>query len=797
MKSTALFFLCGLAFVAVLSSNAYAWDATTIYYTGSFGNVTTVNQQPEAIRFSTDGRYLYTVDSSNGTISQFFLSTPFNVSTRVYQYHFVPGGAGAQSGIWFNETGTGMYITDRTAGNVEEFRLSTAWNLSTHSGIRNSTLPAGSNFNSFILSSSGAKGFYIAINEDVVVEVNLTRAFDTSTMVYNRNLSIASMETDARGIDISNDGNYLFIIGQTNQSIVQVNLTAPYSLSGAVYSGLRKQFTGITPAIVTPQTLALAANDTYVYVASSVGDGVWWFNTNQSFNRNYLSITARNNYTAVSLTTFNATINGTFYSTTNGTINTLLNITPGHRVNITVSAPNYFTTTLHNWNISTNPVANLTPHTEIRAFSALTGTAINNFTVRYANNANTSDSGSTSTTNGLAYVPVVSGTFTVNITDAHNLSTQYADGTANLTGNPYLIGYNFSLYTSQSITFRFYDEENNTLLNTTTVTVYLTSATYSTNFTTSNGTKYIDLLTPAAYTITYSAPGYAQREYLYTVTDRSTTQIDLYLLSDSEDTLVLSNVLDTLSRKVANATVKMQKKNLTGTNYYIVEMCNTDILGKCLLHAQLYDTTYRFIVDYNGETKLNSGDTRVTSTEFTFIINVDANLLSKYYETNSITGSLSHTNNTFTFTWNDVYGNTQNACLRVERRVGARLTTINSSCTAASTGTITLPYTSALGDEWIATAYVIVDGDTLILDTDSVVTDDFKGQFGANGLYLFGFLLLGVMMFSALYHPIAALVMGGIGLFVLNGLGFISVGTTAVVSLACALLIVIIMLKRT
>lgn len=513
------------------------------------------------------------------------------------------------------------------------------------------------------------------------------------------------------------------------------------------------------------------------------------------FSRNF-TITASENGTSTTLTTFNATVNDTNYNTSTGIIQT--GIESNRTVNISVSAYQYFNATYNNYNLSASLSSVLIRWTAIRVVPIGTTNMLYNFSVNYTNNANTSISGTAVATNGIAYIPLYNGTYSVTVYDINNNGSRYAQTTENLTAAPYYTNHTFSVYTSESILFSFYDETTGVLLSTTNVSAFLTSSVRSYNITTTNGTYFIDLVSPATYIITYNASGYGQREYVYTVTNQSTTTLSLYLLSSSLDDLVLNTVFDTQARKVQGAIIKMQKKNLTGTNYYIVEMCTTNILGECLLHVNLYDTTYRFLIDYDGETKLNSNDTKVSANTLSFIINLRASLLTQYYELNSISYSLTNGTNSFIFVWNDAYGNTQTGCLQTIRRDGSALTVYNNSCSSSASGTITQTFNNATGDEWIGIAYIITeDGSNFVLSSLSIVTSEFKAQFGRNGLYLFGFIVLGTMAFSGLIHPILPIVLIVMGMFVMNGLGFVSVGTTAVVSLLGIAVIYIIALKRT
>lgn len=436
----------------------------------------------------------------------------------------------------------------------------------------------------------------------------------------------------------------------------------------------------------------------------------------------------------------------------------------------------------------------------ITATNTFTGTAVTNFSANVTSGNYTYNVSRTTTTGNIS-VPWTNDT-NINITlyDSPSIGINSTLLDTNTYNTPVWVNTTVTSYTTNSIIFYIYDETNGTLLNGTTVTLYLTSDAISYNYTTGTGTLNATLLSPEAYTINYGATGYNAREYIYTLTNQSTTVLNLYLLATSEEDLVRVTILDTSAQRVQDAIVKMQKKNLSSTNYYTVEMCNTDILGQCLLHANLYYTTYQFLVEYDGETKLNSGDKKISNVDITFIINLENDLLQQNLEESSITGSVTYTTGLFTYTWNDIYNNLQTGCLVLERRVGT--TTTNSgtaNCSTSSTSTVTASIDTTLGDEWIGTGVVTYsDGrGNYTVDIESIVTSDFKTELGTEGLYLFGFILLGTIVFVGLSNPVVAVVLLTAGVYILNALQFISIGVAgwgAVLGLA---VIVLLNLRKT
>lgn len=130
----------GLAFYVVGSTspdNVYqyslttAWDISTASYVQAF-SVTAKETDPNALAFSPDGTNMYVTGTASDSVHQYSLSTPWNISTATFLRTFsVAGFSAAPQGLDFNAAGTKMYVVGSTYNRITEFILSTAWNIST------------------------------------------------------------------------------------------------------------------------------------------------------------------------------------------------------------------------------------------------------------------------------------------------------------------------------------------------------------------------------------------------------------------------------------------------------------------------------------------------------------------------------------------------------------------------------------------------------------------------------------------------------------------------------------------
>jgi DNA-binding beta-propeller fold protein YncE len=159
---------------------------------------------------------MFIVGLTNDTVYQYSLSTGFDVSTASYDSvsFSVASQDGSPFGLAFNSDGTKMFIVAFTGDAVYEYTLSTGFNVSTASFVDSfsvasqETLPQGLAFN-----SDGTKMFIVGQTNDTVYQYNLSTGFDVSTATYSQNFDISSQDTNPRGISFNTDGTKMFVAG--------------------------------------------------------------------------------------------------------------------------------------------------------------------------------------------------------------------------------------------------------------------------------------------------------------------------------------------------------------------------------------------------------------------------------------------------------------------------------------------------------------------------------------------------------------------------------------------------------
>ena len=242
------------------------------------------------LTFNDDGTKIFIITSDDGGedyVSEYTLSTPYDISTRSYAGDSerclldapadantdVAGTQGAEQGgdMAFSSDGLIMLTTNRgTSGGfndfVLKFTLTTAYDVSTCSydsvkyvdtdalqdgatdldGTTNlDRVAANKHYLSGIAIKPDGTKIFLNFNDasgtdkdkDSIKEYTLSTAFDLSTMTLETTAIKLHATNNPEGMSFSNNGRKLFLAYKAGQHVAQFSLPTAYSLEGAVLDG--------------------------------------------------------------------------------------------------------------------------------------------------------------------------------------------------------------------------------------------------------------------------------------------------------------------------------------------------------------------------------------------------------------------------------------------------------------------------------------------------------------------------------------------------------------------------------
>ena len=386
--------------------------------------------------------------------------------------------------------------------------------------------------------------------------------------------------------------------------------------------------------------------------------------------------------------------------------------------------------------------------------SDLDGATIDNFTV-------TTDAGEWNTTSGWVYVYGYNDTYNVTI-DAEGYAINSSDFVFNES-----ISYDWRLYTTNSINFTFRDEDTLALI-TNNVTIEILNGHYYTGSTTS-GTIYFDLITPDSFTVRYSAIGYDERLYFFTMINRSTSRITLYLGNTSNIVNVTATVYDENTDFVEGCIIKVLREDSSNASNFIqIQMAETNFEGVTKLGLTLNNIYYKFILEYpSGTTKKLTDKTFIYDTSLDFQIIIGELVGEDFDNTQEVYVSLTFDNNTnsYNYIFNDGASLISQSCLEIYTySISFGEVLYSSSCVSSTSGTIVLPVALVNGTTYLGKAFIYYGTNRYLADT---LFHYFRGSDNLDSGKLSAFVVIFLLITFAglaLWSPVVSVILFPFGL---------------------------------
>jgi hypothetical protein len=208
-------------------------------YSGDSLSISGDDSSARGLAFKPDGTKVFYCGFQYDRVYQRTLSTAWDITTAgSATYSSVSGQDGFPTGIAFKSDGTKMFMCGAGDGQISEYNLTTAWDVTTLSHVRDVT-PSGINENldDIRLNDDGTKLFIYGNVQDRIYEFTMSTAYDLSTLSNSGNyLDFSNEEGNQGGMDFSNDGKTLFICGIGVSRVNEYTLTTAYDISTASYA---------------------------------------------------------------------------------------------------------------------------------------------------------------------------------------------------------------------------------------------------------------------------------------------------------------------------------------------------------------------------------------------------------------------------------------------------------------------------------------------------------------------------------------------------------------------------------
>lgn len=204
-----------------------AYDVSTSSYVGSM-SVSALTNYPQDICFDKTGAHMYFIDASNARVYQYDLSTPWSISTATQDGYLAVGGiCPSPDGLFISTDGSKMIMISDSNDEFSTINLSTAYDITTGTqASKDLSISAKDDYPGAVsCSNDGTKYWFIGRGGDKVYEYTLTTPWDCTTGSFTREFSVSGQDGSGMGLSFSRDGEYMYIAGNTNNKVFSYTLS--------------------------------------------------------------------------------------------------------------------------------------------------------------------------------------------------------------------------------------------------------------------------------------------------------------------------------------------------------------------------------------------------------------------------------------------------------------------------------------------------------------------------------------------------------------------------------------------
>lgn len=427
----------------------------------------------------------------------------------------------------------------------------------------------------------------------------------------------------------------------------------------------------------------------------------------------------------------------------------------------------------------------------VSAIDGATNLTLTDFALNFQNG---SFSVNFSTSNGSIYIPLMSN-YTYLVTSIDGSYSNFTNYT--FVNQTPLQNVTYTFYTFNSVFITFKDQITQQKLSGINITVDFISNVYSVRNYTTDGDFFIDLLTPTDYQIRYSADGYAESSYFFTLVNQTSTILTLYMINET----IVQNVTITVYSQdgdvLEGAVVKILKFSPTLSGYFTAEILTTNFAGQVVAPLEIASEYYYFIVEYpSGTVRKTTTPTYIYETSLSITVVIDEPIAENFLQSGDVTHSLVFNNatNNFRFTYVDGNNLVSKGCMKVYRITLLSVVFVNQSCITGANGVVLVGIDNITGATYKAESYIYYN------ETQIYLESRFKSFFGSNDFGVLGLWVVGILtiVFALLgiWNPIVATLLTPLPLVLGNIFGLIQLQWDIVIGVVIMAGVIIWIIRR-
>jgi sugar lactone lactonase YvrE len=251
-----------------------SFDVTKASFFSSF-DVSSQVSGPHGVTFNPSGSDMYVVGAGNNTVFQYSLSAAFDVTTANVVGSFNGSSQATFSeGLAFSSSGSSLYVVGATTSDVFQYSLSTAFDVTTASFDSSFDVsaqegdPLGVTFD-----DDGSSLYVVGSNSSDVHQYSLSTAFDVTTASFDSSFDVSSQDSLPRSVTFSADGTSMYIIGGSNDTVVQYRLSTAFDATTASF----ESSFSVTSQATNPHSVAFSSRGTSMVVGDDSSTTVFQY----------------------------------------------------------------------------------------------------------------------------------------------------------------------------------------------------------------------------------------------------------------------------------------------------------------------------------------------------------------------------------------------------------------------------------------------------------------------------------------------------------------------------------------
>jgi DNA-binding beta-propeller fold protein YncE len=260
------------------------WTLSAI--TGNYKFVGTEDTEPRDVFFKTDGTIMYMLGGAGDDFNQYAVSTAWDLYSSSYTKVSSPSlntwyGESAAAGMFISSDGKNVYACGTSVDTVFQQGALIAWDVATFAP---GAFVGGQDLtpNGVAFKDDGTKMYVVGSTNDTVYQYSLSTAWNVLTASYDSvSFSVASQETEPRGITFKTDGTKMYIIGQTGDDVNEYNLGTAWNVSTASFVQL---FSVLAQTGTAPVKVEFSSDGTKMIVLSQTNSAAYQYNLSSAWN---------------------------------------------------------------------------------------------------------------------------------------------------------------------------------------------------------------------------------------------------------------------------------------------------------------------------------------------------------------------------------------------------------------------------------------------------------------------------------------------------------------------------------